>query len=314
MSGQVKSSHKHAGDGRHSTNSLHPDSPPRSFLFVINKLEVKNDDNHSAGDGWYNRVPPINPTGFAGETRGQVMRYRNGRVAAAPGYGWYREDRDLDGTAWPPGYVLMYHPDGSHVFNEDGTLRYAIVYKQLAVFSCNPFLPIVVDNGDPLSADSLVRTPLLFHHPSTQQGISHAVHPESLMQHGPGPCKFVAGANPSWVPSLVPATYSNPYNPSDPSRGLAGELPIILGLMAFSEPTELEGAVDQIFLGSGGHRGKWRDGRWHRTEAPQGYALSALENPRGFLVTVLFDPENPDSSNVSSLQALEWKEVIVREN
>ncbi|KAL7954384.1 hypothetical protein V8C34DRAFT_21880 [Trichoderma compactum] len=311
MSGHGKSSHRHAGDGRHSTNNLHPD--PRSFLFVINELKVKNDDTYNEGDGWYNRIPLSNSNGYEGETPGRVMRYHNGRVTAASGYRWYRND--FNEAAWAPGYVLMYNPDGSPVYTEDETPKFATVYKQLSVFSCGPFLPIVVVNGDPLAADpssleSLSRTPLQFHHPRDQEGISHAVHPESMMQYGLGPRKYVAGANPSWMPSLVPAIYNNPYNPG-PSNGLAGELPIILGLMAFSESTTLEGAVDRTFLG---HRGKWRDGQWHHTEAPRGYALSSEADPRGFLITVLFDPENPDYSNEDSLSAMEWTEVIVRES
>lgn len=43
-------------------------------------------------------------------------------------------------------------------------------------------------------------------------------------------------------------------------------------------------------------------------------ARSAEDDPRGFLVTVLYDPENPDYSNESSLEAMEWDEVIVRES
>ncbi|KAM6486875.1 hypothetical protein HDV62DRAFT_232900 [Trichoderma sp. SZMC 28011] len=321
MSGHAKSSHKHAGiGGRHSTNSLLPD--PKSFLFVINELKVTKNDNCNDGDEWYNRIPRSNSSGYEGETRGRVMRYHNGRVTEAFGYGWCRGD--FNESAWPPGGVLVCSSDGLPMYTEDGMPQYVAVYKQLSVFSCGPFLPIVVINGDPLSAepplpaeplptDSLSLTPLMFHHPPLQRGISHAVHPESHMEDGPGPCKYVAGANPSWMPSLVPTTYSNPYNPG-PSNGLAGELPIILGLMAFSESKDVEGALDRIFLGDGVHRGKWRDGQWHRTEAPRGYARSANDDPRGFLITVLYDPENPDYSNEISLKAMERDEVIVRES
>ncbi|KAL6834931.1 hypothetical protein V8C40DRAFT_97811 [Trichoderma camerunense] len=315
MSGHGKSSHKHAGDGgRHSTNNLHPD--PKSFLFVINELKVTKDDTYNEGDVWFNRVPRTNSSGYEGETHGRVLRYQNGRVTAAPGYEWYRAD--FNETAWPPGYVLMYNPDESPMYNEYGTPAYATVYKQLSVFSCGPFLPIVVINGDPLTADPLSndspsRMPLMFHHPPLQKGISHAVHPEGHMEPGPGPCKYVAGANPSWMPSLVPTIYSHPSNPG-PSNGLAGELPIILGLMAFSESKDVEGALDRTFLGDGVHRGRWRDGQWHRTEAPRGYVRSADDDPRGFLITVLFDPENPDHSNTFSLNTMEREEVIVRES
>ncbi|KAH0532892.1 hypothetical protein TsFJ059_001524 [Trichoderma semiorbis] len=314
MSGHAKSSHKHAGGGRHSTNNLHPD--PRSFLFVINELKVTENDNYYEGDDWWNRIPRSNSSGYDGETPGRVMRYHNRGVTEAFGYGWYRGD--FNGRAWPAGGVLMCSSDGLPMYTEDGMPQYVAVYKKLSVFSCGPFLPIVVINGDPLTADlSSSETPspmpLMFHHPPLQEGISHAVYPEGHMERGPGPCKYVAGANPSWMPSLVPTIYSNPNNPG-PSNGLAGELPIILGLMAFSEPTRSEEVVNRIFLGEGSHRGKWRDGQWHRTEAPRGYALSADAKPLGFLVTVLFDPENPEYSNKESLEAMEWTEVIVRES
>ncbi|UKZ72701.1 hypothetical protein TrVFT333_000335 [Trichoderma virens FT-333] len=296
MSGYAKSSHKHAGGhGKHSsssgasasTSNHHLEYDPRSFLFVINELRVRSDINWHQGDEFYNLLPPAQPNEYAGEIPGRVMRYHNGQVTEALGYRWYRGG--FNEPAWPPGYV------------------------QLAVFSCNPLLPIVVFNGDPLSAFSLPRTPLLFFHPPSQPELSQAVHPDSPMEQGPGPCKYVAGANPSWMPSLVPTTYSNPYN-TNPSRGLAGELPIVLGLMAFSGPMNPGGeAVTRTFLGEGGHRGRWRDGQWHRTEAPQGYPRSAEETPRGFLVTVLCDPENEDS-NEETLMQMEWSGVIVRES
>lgn len=277
---QAKSSHKHAGEhGRHSSRSKatasgsnhHFNYDPRSFLFVANELSVRDDDTFHKGDGWYNRIPPIEPKGFAGEIPGSVMRYQNGQVTNAPGYEWFRER--FDGTAWPPGHVLRYNADGSNMFDDEGNLECAIMYKQLAVFSCNPLLPIAVFNGDPLSTASLARAPLLFFHPPTQPGISHAVHPDSPMEPGPAVCKYVAGASPSWMPSLVPKTYRNPFNPG-PSYGLSGELPIILGLMAFSESTAGEGeAASRTFLGDGAHPGRWSDGHWHHTAAPQGCKL-----------------------------------------
>lgn len=252
---------------------------------MINELKVTKDDYYNEGDGWDNRIPRRDSSGYDGETPGRVMRYRNGEVTEAFGYGWYRDH--FNEPAWPAGYVLMYNPDGSPMYTEYGTQAYAAVYKKLSVFSCGPFLPIVVINGDPLTADpssreTLARTPLQFHHPSDKEGISHAAHPDSHMRDGPGLCKYVAGANPSWMPSLVPAAYSNPKNPG-PSNGLAGELPIILGLMAFSEPTRSEEVVNRTFLGDGVHRGKWRDGQWHRTEAPRGCELQPFRNSVLFL-------------------------------
>lgn len=194
--------------------------------------------------------------GFEPEIPSCVMRYQSGQVTVAREYEWRRGD--VQGTAWPPGGVF---PVGAE--------EQLDLYKQLAVFSCNPHLPIAVLNGDPLSARGLYRSPLFFFHPPTRPGLSQATHPESVIEElGPGMCKYVAGSNPSWIPSLVPKTYRNPYNPTDRSSGLGGELPIILGLMAFSGPrSEQGGSVEQTFLGDGG---RWRGGRWHHSAAPQG--------------------------------------------
>lgn len=170
----------------------------------------------------------------------------------------------------------MVNADGNPVYNDDGQLQCAEKYKELAVFSCNPLLPIVVDNGDPLSTNAaLDRSPLLFFHPPSQPGVSQAVHPDSPMEPGPAPCKYVAGASPSWIPSLVPRTYRNPYNPAA-SAGLAGELPIVLGLMAFSEPAGREDhtSVTRTFLGDDEAHCKWNGGFWHHTAAPQGCKFS----------------------------------------
>lgn len=228
------------------------------------------------GDPWYNRVPPTRPSGFAGEIPSYVMRYCNGEVTVAHGYTWWRGD--FLGAAWPPGYVCMIGADGNPVYTDQGHLQCAERYKELAVFSCNPLLPIVVDNGDPLSTSAaLDRSPLLFFHPPSQPGVSQAVHPDSPMEPGPAPCKYVAGADPSWIPSLVPRAYRNPYN-AVPSAGLAGELPIVLGLMAFSEPGDREDhtPVTQTFLGDGVAHGKWHRRCWTHNAAPQGCKFSPL--------------------------------------
>lgn len=225
---------------------------------------MRLDEDLLNGDPWYNRVPPTEPRGFAGEISSYVMRYRNGQVEVARGYGWWRGE--FDGAAWPPGIICMVGADGNPVYTDEGQPQYCQKYKELAVYSCNPLLPIVVDNGDPLSSSAqLDRSPLLFFHPPSQPGVSQAVHPDSPMGQGPTPCKYVAGASPSWISSLVPRTYRNPYN-AVASVGLAGELPIVLGLMAFSEHS----SVTQTFLGDGAAHGRWRGGFWFHKDAPKG--------------------------------------------
>ncbi|KAH6611465.1 hypothetical protein Trco_001485 [Trichoderma cornu-damae] len=297
--------------GGSSSSTRHVNDVRTSFLFVVNELRVRlNEDLHN-GDHWYNRVPPTEPSGFEGEIPSRVMRYRNGQVEEAVGYRWAREA--FQESAWPPGYVFKYDPDGIPTYTERGEIIKAAVYKEMAVFSCNPLLPIVVINGDPLSATGpLDRSPLLFFHPPHQQGVSQAVHPESLMDPGPRICKYAAGAAPSWMPSLVPETYRNPYDPVQ-SAGLAGELPIVLGLMAFSEPVvgEEGESVTQIFLGDHTLHGRWHCRRWKHSAAPRGYALSAAEHPRGFLVAIFKDPDNQEFSTEPYLSDMEWNGIIV---
>lgn len=266
---------------------------------------MRLDEDLLNGDPWYNRVPPTEPRGFTGEIPSYVMRYHNGQVTAAHGYGWWRGE--FDGAVWSPGVICMVGADGNPVYTDEGQPQYCQKYKELAVYSCNPLLPIVVDNGDPLSSSTaLDRSPLLFFHPPSQPGVSQAVHPDSPMEQGPTPCKYVAGASPSWIPSLVPRTYRNPYT-AVASVGLAGELPIILGLMAFSEHS----SVTQTFLGDGAAHGRWTGGFWRHTEAPKGYALSAQEDPRGFFIPIYLDPENPDYSTAAHIAEMEWGNVLV---
>ncbi|RFU76168.1 hypothetical protein TARUN_6073 [Trichoderma arundinaceum] len=302
MSSSAGVSHQQVGghDGHLNHNiDYNTDYDQTSFLFVVNKLCVKFDENLTNGDCWYNRIPPTEPSGYEREIPSRVMRYENGQVTEAFGDRWAREGPQ--GGTWPPGRVCATDAHGREC--------HPTMYKQMAVFSCNPLLPIVVVNGDPLSAaEKLARSPLLFFHPPSQPGVSQAVHPDSLMDHGPPECKYVAGASPSWIPSLVPETYRNPHNVV-PSVGLAGELPIVLGLMAFSLPTEgeAEESVTRTFLS-----GLWQNGQWHHTGAPQGYALSASDHPRGFLIAIFYDPKNPYSTQ-ESISNMERNSVIVRD-
>ncbi|PTB42396.1 hypothetical protein M441DRAFT_26145 [Trichoderma asperellum CBS 433.97] len=310
MFGSTSTSHKHSRAHSRSNSYYNP----TSFLFVVNRLRVRLDENLLNGDPWYNRVPPNQPSGFTGEIPSYVMRYQNGQVTTAHGYGWWRGD--FLGTAWPPGYVCLAGADGNPVYTDNGQLQCAERYKELAVFSCNPLLPIVVDNGDPLSTSAaLDRSPLLFFHPPSQPGVSQAVHPDSPMGPGPAPCKYVAGTSPSWIPSLVPKTYRNPYN-AVASVGLAGELPIVLGLMAFSELGDAEDhtSVTQTFLGDNAARGRWNGGFWNHTATPKGYALSTGEDPRGFFISIYLDPDNPDYSTAAHIAELEWRGILVWDN
>lgn len=228
-------------------------SPPVSFLFVVNKLVFYEGDSCDFNrDVWHNTLPPRNCLGYQGEYPSNVMRYEGGQVTEARGYQWYRH---------------MLHAEG---FCFDPTLSSVPCYSRAAVFSCNPHLPVVVIPADPTTLPDQEQTMHALHFchppPGALRGLSQATTPDgNNMPAGGGPRKYVAGRSPTWMPALVPQTYANPRGAAaPPSRGLGGELPIVLGLMAFS------GAPDQVYVSrsDSGHRGFWRDGVWTHNHAP----------------------------------------------
>jgi hypothetical protein len=118
---------------------------------------------------------------------------------------------------------------------------------------------------------------LRFYHPergNPARGVSQAT-------VGGGGHAYVAGRNPGWIPNLVPSTFKHPreHHADDPaagerppprSRGLGGELPVVLGLMTFAAGgggvSDHQSAVSRAFLG---HNAYWRGGTWHTTRVPR---------------------------------------------
>ncbi|POR35884.1 Uncharacterized protein TPAR_03926 [Tolypocladium paradoxum] len=229
-------------------------SQPLSFLFVVNELLFHNEElNDFNRDEWYNTLPPRNCYGYSGEIASRVMRYQGGEVTEARGYQWFRSELCQSGYCYST------------------SCESVMCYRDFGVFSCGPHLPIVVMPGDPMTIvegkDAMHA--LRFFHPSSNselKGVSQATWADGDMPPGGFPVKYVAGRDPSWIPSLVPKMFRNTETGVS-SRGLGGELPIVLGLMAFSEAG---GRVDEIFLGRNGHRGRWRDRVWMNSHEPQG--------------------------------------------
>lgn len=217
-------------------------------------------------DRWGNVIPPTRPEQYTGETPSSVMRYDRGRVTQADEYYWARLGGPrTQGRIWPL--------QGAFV---------PMIYKEQTVFSCNPFLPIVVANGD---------TSLPTDDPGDDRGGPdwNLLHFRHDMDAHPGvslaTCSRsnrlrVAGRDPSWIPHLVPQGFANPHSHQS-SQGLGGDLPLLLALMAFSEPRHLHDSpeVDQeirmsrTFYGSGAH---WRDNYWTWNSPPQGCKLLSL--------------------------------------
>ncbi|KEZ39766.1 hypothetical protein SAPIO_CDS9727 [Scedosporium apiospermum] len=259
-----------------------------SFLFVVNRLDITSTQPHP--DAWGNVIPPKDSNGFADEKESVVMRYMDGRVTPASGYRWDREGGW--GTA------------GSIV----GTRR-TTKYKEQTVFSCNPHLPIVVGNFDPTvevsDRDIDARKWHLLHFKCRPE------FPATSFANGNAEgSTYVVGSNPTWMPSLVPHTFRNrsQYRLQQ-SRGLSGDVPLVLGLMAFWDDwwDNHQVRMQNTFYGHDSH---WRDGVWTRRDEPRGYP-TIEETPRGFLVHVsLDDYENPYSTK-EALRRLEREHPIV---
>lgn len=198
------------------------------------------------------------------------MRYYDGRVERSN----YRTSRFHLGGGMSR--ITVSRPD------EMGHAITAEQYKVLATFSCNPQLPFVILDGDPFSQPDTSIQALFFHHPKLSDGVaglSQVVTPESDgMEPRSSPCKFVACHNPSWMPYLVPDIYTNPYVGSggQRSKGLGGELPVVIALMAFSEAyrDSTGSATEEIFLGSGHRGGRWVDRKWTHNHKPRGCMIS----------------------------------------
>ncbi|TWU70964.1 hypothetical protein ED733_001145 [Metarhizium rileyi] len=303
-----------------SSNGLSwPENGDLSFLFVVNELEIKfldGQDGYDTGicrDNWLNVLPPKTPVYYQPETLqhiSQVMRFRNGEVTpAGSAYYWARAG------PFDEGYIAM----------AAGGTEYALQkYKSASIFSCNPSLPILTLEGDARTNPEADYNALQFLHPSKANGESTGVSQatfslEDTPSVGAPPMhllsknatKYVAGGHASWIPGLVPDVCRNLYL-AGPSLGLGGQLPIVIGLMAFHSSPTIGRTIDDVFLGRGESGGFWRNYRWRSTSSPPGYPLSEHETPRGHLVHICLDPENQTGSTVDSLSMLEWNSILVQ--
>lgn len=153
-----------------------------------------------------------------------------------------------------PGYVVRKGPDGQ-------ITGYPTPYRSSTVFACSALLPVIVADGDASLGHTFLRrlcpcdsrysdlhsawSPL--HFGSHSNGIS-------LVYSGAIGDPWVAVRDASWIPALVPSAYKN-TNPTAPrSRGLSGELPVLLALMGFHGRP---GQASQVFLDQKWHNHEW---------------------------------------------------------
>ncbi|KAJ4251928.1 hypothetical protein NW762_011228 [Fusarium torreyae] len=300
MFSKSSKSSKHTPGGRKGSSSQ-PISP--GFLFIVNKLIIREPER----DIYLHHIPPRLPQQYHGEVPSKVMRYRNGEVSEATDYHWYREIEMLPA---PQGQLLRLDDYGNYLRDQTGQCYPAQEYKTFGVAACNPLLPIMVIDQDPLVSQTAGWELLRIFHPPNLSGLSQVVTNDSPMGVGGAPVLHAAGRSPSWMPSLLPETYRMPRRSAPRSEGLGGELPIVLGLMALSAPHDLNNAsVDRVFLG---HDRAWRHGVWNNRDAPKGHPPTASDDPNGFIVKVFLDPDNP-YSNEYDLNSLEWERAIVQE-
>ncbi|KAM5378201.1 hypothetical protein ACJA88_005935 [Fusarium oxysporum] len=291
---------KHSSSRKGSSSS----QPTPGFLFIANKLVIHNPGR----DDYLHLIPPSSPNYYRGEVPSKVMRYKNGEVSEAADWRWYRDASTLPASE---GQLLRVDARGNCITDQYGQVYPAEEYKTFGVAACNPLLPIMVTEHDPLVTISNWELLRVFHPPSIP-GLSQLSTITSTMGPGPGPLLHVVGRNPAWIPGLLPLTYKAPRRDAPHSAGLGGELPIVLGLMALNaSPGSVMSnhSIDSVFLG---HNRLWRHGAWTSPDAPRGHPPTASEDPKGFIVKVFFDPDNQYSTR-EDLHSFEWERAIVRD-
>ncbi|KAG8667906.1 hypothetical protein FPOAC2_13108 [Fusarium poae] len=298
MSKSSKST-KHSSGRKGSSSSQQQPAVP-GFLFITNQLIINNPER----DSYMHHIPPRSPSQYGGEVPSRVMRYCNGDVTEAPDFYWHR-----DPSSVPQGQLLRYDGQGGYVLDHTHMLYAVEEYKTFGVAACNPKLPVMVVDHDPLVSTGHWELLRIFH-PTSRPGLSQVATINSRMGIGGGPVLYVAGSGPSWMPGLVPRTYRSPRSSVPRSAGLGGELPIILGLMALSAARDPSNtSVHNVFLG---HNRIWKHGQWLSTDAPRGHPSTASDDPTGFIVKVFLDPDD-QYSTPERLLNLEWQSAIVRE-
>lgn len=220
-------------------------------------------------DTWGNIRPPTSPDSYTQQEdlRTPVMLYCDGTIMDVSHIYWWARDHET-------GVGAIYY------YGEPQTDPYqAVPYNQATICCCHPLLPFAVVNADATVCDTQVMAdgdgineltwePLRFFFPLGTDGIitgvSQAVFTCSLGPDSPGGATrtHVAGRNPSWLRSLVPPSYENHSPVAPTSKGLGGDLAILLGLMAFTAPggqgVSRASTVSQ----------RWRNRKWHSDRAP----------------------------------------------
>jgi hypothetical protein len=134
-----------------------------------------------------------------------VYRWRNGVISVATSYQW------AEGSPYPP---------------HGGVLDY---YRSITMFYCNPWDQFLVADGDASTRDIETSDspgdlwhPLDFRHDKGLSRLDFVSEPR------------LAGNGGAFIDHLGLASYERVDSDAPPSRGLAGNLAILIGLVAFS--------------------------------------------------------------------------------
>ncbi|KAK3954762.1 hypothetical protein QBC32DRAFT_74130 [Pseudoneurospora amorphoporcata] len=264
-------------NGFTATYSSQLPTEPVSFLFSVNEYDVSYGNSPAPRDQWDNILPPLTKNGYRLADEAPVFRYRDGIISKAPEYVWRR--------------LIPGQPGGIYRQDENGRfVGQAFNYRAHSIFACSPCLPFIVADGDISLYNSYMRhvgensAPPYVEDSARCWHMLHFDHNNGISQaNGESYGRpWVAGRNPSWVPSLVPKVFKNHTEPQTLSRGLSGEISIVIGLMAFHSPLRRPGWVFE--------QRWWEQNSWQGpSSAPVYYPPQADAAPRGFLVHVCLD-------------------------
>jgi len=221
----------------------------------VNSIGVNEDPNAGGvaprvdeNGHWF---PPVYRAGFNGQGSGTVYRWENGIVTQATGY--YSDNSQ----GYAPNNVGLE------------------LYRGATMFYCNPFYQFFVADGDASTRDMpnapvpLDRWyPINFRHHGTISRVDFA-----------GDQPYLAGNGPEFIRQLGLNSYRNQENEAPASGGLAGNLAILIALIAFSCGGSRD--LERILLDDRA----WRRYEWRGHRRPAGRKSHNKNNRMTFVLT-----------------------------
>ncbi|KAI1391639.1 uncharacterized protein F4822DRAFT_442556 [Hypoxylon trugodes] len=250
-----------------------------TFIFVVNELELAEPYTTHNIDPWGNPIPPSRASDYVGEKVGTVWRFDRGVIYPAREYVWSRGAHGQLG-------IIQYR---EHKFSAPPFRNFPLeFYNMCTVFDCGPFLPCIYNRKDVTVLDAWDGFwPLKF---------SNAERVSEITDIG---SNRVAGRNACWVGPLVSNIYENGDESAEQSRGLRGDLSIILGMMALAEPP---GHTDDAF------RSHWRHFRW-TSQKPKYKVPDHMR--RGVFVYIATESGHGSGRTLEEISAFEQKGIAV---